>query len=114
MPVGSRQRNISFLLDPSKAVELQERKVTVSQLSAKAVDPVELLRRLRIGLCILSSDGQTHRMPLPNITPDHPLVCNILPNNSSSLSFYLQVSERFSASGLGEFGDTLPKHFYRC
>lgn len=95
-------------------LRLIKRPDTVSAFSTKAVDPVEFLRRLCIGLCILSSDGQSHRMPLPNITPDHPLMCDVLPNNSSPLSLYLQVSKRFSASGFGELSNMLPKYLYWC
>lgn len=46
---------------------------------------VELLRRLRVALGILSSDGKVHSMPLSNITANHPLVTNILPNLSPQL-----------------------------
>ena len=58
------------------------------------VDPVELLGRLRVVLCVLSPDRKTHGVSPSNITSNHPLVSNVLPNLSPQLRLELQVSQR--------------------
>jgi len=53
------------------------------------LDTIELPRRLRVILCVLASDGKTHGVPLSNITANHSLVCNVLPNLGSQLALNL-------------------------
>jgi len=56
------------------------------------VDPVELLGRLRVVLGVLSSDRETHGVSPSDITSNHPLVGNILPNLPPQFRLDLQVS----------------------
>lgn len=58
------------------------------------VDPVEFLGSLRVVLGILSSDWKAHGVSPSDITSNHPLVRNILPNLPPQLRLDLQVSQR--------------------
>ena len=62
------------------------------------VDPVEFLRRLCVVLRVLSSNGKTHGVSPSNITSDHPLVRNILPNLLPQLCLDLQILQRIIPS----------------
>jgi hypothetical protein len=66
-----------------------------------AGDSVELPCRLCIRLRVLPTYRQTHRMPLANVTSDHPLVSNILPHLALQVRFYPQPAQRVRALGLG-------------
>jgi hypothetical protein len=61
------------------------------------LDPVKLSRRPRIRLRVLPAHRQTHRLPLADITPDHPLVRNILAHLALQVRFYPQPPQRVHA-----------------
>lgn len=61
--------------------------------SAPTIDPVELLRSLRVVLSVLTADGQTHGMPLADITPNHALVRNIILDHSPRFALNFDVSQ---------------------
>lgn len=63
------------------------------------LDSVHLPCRLCVRLRVLPTYGQTHRMPLADITPNHPLVSNILPHLSFQIRLYPQPTERVRAFG---------------
>ena len=50
------------------------------QSSINPLDPIQLPRRLRIRLRILTTHRKMHRMSPPHITPNHPLMRDILPH----------------------------------
>lgn len=60
------------------------------------IQSVEFPGRLRVVLCILSSDWKMHGVPPANITSNHTLMRNVLPNLPSQLGFNLEVLERIS------------------
>jgi hypothetical protein len=61
------------------------------------LDPVKFPGRPRIRLRVLPAHRQTHRVPLADITPDHPLVPNILAHLALQVSFYPQPAQRVHA-----------------
>ena len=59
--------------------------------------PIQLVKfpcRFSIRLSILSSNWQMHRMSPPNITPNHPLMCDILPDLPPKLWLDPQILQR--------------------
>jgi hypothetical protein len=63
------------------------------------LDSVELPRRLRIRLRVLTADWQTHRVPPADVAPDHPLVSNVLPHLAFQVRLYPQPTEWVCALG---------------
>ena len=63
------------------------------------LDSVHLPRRLCVRLRVLPTYGQMHRMPPANVTPNHPLVSNILPHLAFQVCLYPQPTERVRALG---------------
>ena len=59
-----------------------------------SLDPVEFLRRLRIALRVLTSDWKMHGVSPANITSNHPLMSDVLPNLPPHLGFYLEILQR--------------------
>jgi len=62
------------------------------------VDPVEFLGRLRVVLCVLSPNRKTHGVSPSNVTSNHPLVGDILPNLLPQLRLDLQFPQGFIPS----------------
>ena len=58
------------------------------------LDSVELPRRLCVRLRVLPTYRQTHRMPPADVTPNHPLVSNVLPHLAFQVRLYPQPAER--------------------
>ena len=65
-----------------------------------SLNSVELLRRLCIRLHSLSTHGQTNRMPLADVTANHPMVSNFLPHFTFQVRFYPQPMEWVRSLGL--------------
>lgn len=59
-----------------------------------SLDSIQLPSRPSIRLRILPAHWKTHRMPLPDIAPDHPLVRDILPHLSLQVRFDPQPTQR--------------------
>lgn len=55
--------------------------------------PIELLRRLRVCLCVLSSNRQAHRMSATDVAANHPLVRNVLAHLPSQFRLDLQLQQ---------------------
>lgn len=55
------------------------------------LESVELFRCLRVALRILSPDRKVHSVSPADITPDHPLVTDVLPDFSPQFGFNLEV-----------------------
>jgi len=58
----------------------------------RTVDSVELFRILCVVLRVLTSNGKVHGVPSADITSNHTLVSNILPNLPLQLGFYFEVA----------------------
>ena len=65
-----------------------------------SLDSVELLRRLCVRLRSLSAHGQTNRMPLADVTANHPMVSNFLPHFTFQVRLYPQPMEWVRSLGL--------------
>ena len=65
-----------------------------------SLDSVELLRRLCVRPRSLSAYGQTHRMPLADVTANHPMVSNVLPQFAFQVCLYPQPTEWVHSLGL--------------
>lgn len=57
------------------------------------LDPVELPRRPRVALCVLSPDRQMHRVPPSDVAADHTLVRDVLPHLPAQVRLDLNVPE---------------------
>jgi hypothetical protein len=65
-----------------------------------SLDSVELLRRPCVRLRVLPAYRQTHSVPLADVTPNHPLVSNVLPHLVFQVRLYPQPTEWVHALGL--------------
>ena len=61
------------------------------------LDPVQLPRRPCVRLRVLPAYRQTHRVSPADVTPNHPLVSNVLPHLALQVRLYLQPAQRVRA-----------------